>query len=67
MKPITVWARLGATINVGESEFKEDPVKALKTAIRRGKFDFDGDSYVPETDVTPEIRFNLSIGEREET
>lgn len=59
-----VWARLGTTINVDEKEFAKDQVKAIINAIKRGDYEFNGDSYVPSGCVdddgeSEEISFDL--------
>lgn len=42
-----VWARLGAFVKVDEKEFRKNPQKALIEAIHKGKYELNGDSYVP--------------------
>lgn len=59
-----VWARLGTIINVDEKEFAKDQIKAIINAIKRGDYEFSGDSYVPsgcvgDDEESEEISFDL--------
>ncbi len=52
-----LWIRLGATLRITDEEaaiFCGDPAQAsaaLKRSLSEGRYDFDGESYIPEASI----------------
>lgn len=58
-----IWIRLGATLSLTDEEldtiFNQDDLKSvLVKAIDEGRYEFDGDTYVPEVSVSDFNREN---------
>ena len=53
----SVWMRAGVTLNMTEQEYdiimsgKPEGEELVKEIIKRGDFEFNGDSYIPESEM----------------
>jgi len=53
---IRIWARVGAYVEVDKKKFLEDPENAMRAAVKKGKMQASGDSYIPQHTVHDELK-----------
>ncbi len=66
----SVWMRAGVTLNMTEQEYdiimsgSPEGEELVKEILKRGDFEFDGDSYIPESEME---QCNIEYGSEYET